>query len=261
MADTTDTTTRPDWQAWQRSWDRQQEHYLPDREERFRTMLDVVEAAVGRTPRVLDLACGTGSISDRLLTRMPDAHSTGVDLDPALLTLARGHFADDKRVEFVRLNLRDADWTDHLPHRQYDAVLTATALHWLTHGELVALYGRIAGVLRPGGVFLNVDHMPDPTTPRIDQLMAVHDRARRAEEKERGVLDWVDWWRALEEEPSLAEVVAERHRVFADPAKGDHAADQMQSPAWHVEVLRHSGFTEARTVWASPRDAMVLGLK
>ena len=42
---------------------------MPDREERFRGMLDMVEALVGREPRVLDLACGTGSITARLLAR------------------------------------------------------------------------------------------------------------------------------------------------------------------------------------------------
>lgn len=31
-------TSTPDWQAWQRSWDRQQEPYLPDREERLWAM-------------------------------------------------------------------------------------------------------------------------------------------------------------------------------------------------------------------------------
>jgi trans-aconitate methyltransferase len=88
------------WQDWQDSWDRQQEWYLPDREERFRVMLDAVEALAGSEPRVLDLACGTGSITDRLLKRFPGATSTGVDLDPALLTIARGYFAGDGRAEF-----------------------------------------------------------------------------------------------------------------------------------------------------------------
>ncbi|GGZ57347.1 hypothetical protein GCM10010371_15930 [Streptomyces subrutilus] len=73
------------WQAWQDSWDRLQEWYVPDREERFRVMPDMAEALVGTSPRVLDLACGTGSITDRLLKRFPDATSTGVDLDPALV--------------------------------------------------------------------------------------------------------------------------------------------------------------------------------
>lgn len=53
----TETVLDGDWQAWQDSWDRQQEWYMPDREERFRVMLDMVEALVGPKPRVLDLAC------------------------------------------------------------------------------------------------------------------------------------------------------------------------------------------------------------
>src|ERR1044072_4391294 len=79
----TDTLAAADWQAWQRGWDRQQEWYLPDREERFRAMLDAVEATVGPEPRILDLACGTGSISDRALRRFPGPTGTGVAPDPA----------------------------------------------------------------------------------------------------------------------------------------------------------------------------------
>ncbi len=60
-----------DWESWQLRWDRQQQAYLPDREERFTAMLDAVEAACGPAPRMLDLAGGTGSITRRLLTRLP----------------------------------------------------------------------------------------------------------------------------------------------------------------------------------------------
>ena len=56
MTDSGTTAAAADWQAWQCSWDRQQEWYMPDREERFRIMLDMVEALVGTAPRVLDLA-------------------------------------------------------------------------------------------------------------------------------------------------------------------------------------------------------------
>jgi trans-aconitate methyltransferase len=123
----TETVVGADWLAWQNSWDRQQEWYLPDREERFRVMLDMVEALVGPAPRVLDLACGTGSISDRLLKRFPGAESVGVDLDPALLAIAEGYFAGERRVRFVRADLTDPRWTAALPHASYDAVLTRSA--------------------------------------------------------------------------------------------------------------------------------------
>lgn len=111
----TETAAGTDWRAWQESWDRQQEWYMPDREERFRVMLDMVEAVAGPEPRVLDLACGTGSITDRLLRRFPAATSTGVDLDPALLAIARGYFAGDERVSFVTADLADPGWTRLLP--------------------------------------------------------------------------------------------------------------------------------------------------
>lgn len=60
-----DVMTGRDWSAWQASWDRRQVWYIPDREDRFRVMLDMVEATVGHEPRVLDLACGTGTITRR----------------------------------------------------------------------------------------------------------------------------------------------------------------------------------------------------
>ncbi|MGW7515817.1 class I SAM-dependent methyltransferase [Streptomyces sp. NPDC054796] len=249
------------WQTWQDSWDRQQEWYLPDREERFRVMLDMVEALVGPEPRVLDLACGTGSISDRLLKRFPGARSVGVDLDPALLTIARGHFAGERRAQFVTADLGDPAWVDKLPEGPYDAVLTATALHWLQTEPLRTLYGQIGGVLREGGVFMNADHMPDESTPRINEAAHAFDKARREREREGGSQDWIAWWQEMAADPELSGVVAERYRIFGDPAAGDHVHGEVQSAAWHAEALRSVGFAEARQVWCSPEDGLVLGLR
>lgn len=260
-----DSVTAPDWRAWQESWDRQQEWYLPDREERFRVMLDMVEALVGPEPRILDLACGTGSITDRALRRFPRATSTGVDLDPALLTIARGHFAADDRAAFVTADLRDPGWTDRLPHRSYDVVLTATALHWLPSEALRVLYGQLAGVVRDGGAFLNADHMPGEDTPRIDAAVRAFEHARQERARAEGAQDWVAWWQTAARDEALAAPVAERFKIFGNPADGpDHASDvaeAFQPAGRHVATLREAGFGEARAVWCSPSDAMVLALK
>lgn len=250
-----------DWSVWQKSWDQQQEWYLPDREERFRVMLDAVEALVGDRPRVLDLACGTGSITGRALRRFPEAVSVGVDLDPALLTIARGSFADEPRATFVTADLTDPGWADALPHDSYDAVLTATALHWLTEEPLRALYRRLAALVRPGGVFLNADHMPRPDTPRIAAAVSAYEAARQRREKAAGQVDWVDWWSGAAVAPELAEATAERFRIYGDPADGDHAEGQMFPLEWHVRALREAGFAEAGPAWASLTDTTVLALR
>ncbi|MEV5375543.1 class I SAM-dependent methyltransferase [Streptomyces nondiastaticus] len=252
----TEAVVGTDWSAWQDSWDRQQEWYLPDREERFRVMLDMVEAFAGPAPRVLDLACGTGTITARLLDRFPGAESTGVDLDPALLAIARGTFAGDDRVRFVTADLKDPDWTARLPHGHYDAVLTATALHWLHEEPLRTLYGQVAGLVRDGGVFLNADHMPDPATPRINEAERALRHARMDRAKAAGALDWRAWWDLAAADPVLAAPTAERFEIY-----GEHADGDTPSAEWHARTLREAGFTEARTVWSSPSDAMVLALK
>ncbi|MCS0634317.1 class I SAM-dependent methyltransferase [Streptomyces sp. LP05-1] len=252
----TEAAATTDWHGWQESWDRQQEWYMPDREERFRVMLDMVEAVAGPAPRVLDLACGTGTITDRLLERLPDAVSTGVDLDPALLTIAGGYFAGDKRVTFVRADLKDPEWTRALPYDSYDAVLTATALHWFHQEPLTALYGQLGGLVRDGGVFMNADHMPDERTPRINALERAHRHAAMDRAKAAGAVDWSDWWRLAAADPALAAPTAERFEIY-----GEHADGDSPSAAWHVRTLRAAGFAEARTVWSSPSDALVLALK
>ncbi|MER7759402.1 class I SAM-dependent methyltransferase [Streptomyces sp. NPDC097619] len=248
--------TGTDWRAWQESWDRQQEWYMPDREERFRVMLDMLEAVAGPAPRILDLACGTGSITDRVLRRFPDARSTGVDLDPALLTIAEGYFADDPRVEFVTADLKDPEWAAALPHRSYDAVLTATALHWLFTPDLAALYGRLAGLVRPGGVFMNADHMKDEATPLINAAERAHRHSVMDRAKAAGALDWAEWWDLAAKDPVLAGPTARRFEIY-----GEHADGETPSDVWHAEALRAAGFAEARTVWRSPSDALVLAIR
>ncbi|MDH6124811.1 class I SAM-dependent methyltransferase [Kitasatospora sp. GP82] len=244
------------WNAWQRSWDRQQQWYLPDREERFRVMLDVVEAVAGPAPRVLDLACGTGSISERLLARLPGAVSVGVDLDPALLAIAAGHFAAEPRITLVTADLRSPDWAALLPPDPFDAVVTATALHWLPADDLARLYRDLFGLLRPGGVLLNADHAPSPDTPLLNAADEAFQRRRQERERAEGVLDWPSWWAAAAADPLLAEHVVARNAIY-----GSRVEEESRSAQWHLARLRESGFTEAGVVWRSVSDALVAAIR
>lgn len=229
---------------------------MPDREERFRVMLDMVEAFVGTAPRVLDLACGTGSITARLLKRFPEATSVGVDLDPALLAIARGTFEGDERARFVTADLRDPKWPGLLPETSFDAVLTATALHWMHREPLSALYGRLASLVREGGVFLNADHMIDEGTPRINAAERAFRHTAMDRAKAAGAADWAEWWALAAADPVLAAPTAERFAIY-----GEHAEGDTPSVDWHTRALRESGFAEARAVWGSPSDTVVLALR
>lgn len=242
---------------WQRSWDRQQEGYMPDREQRLDALVDIAEAVGGREPRVLDLACGTGSISRRLLARLPGARTVAVDVDPALLAIAAGSLGHDERVRIVRADLGDPGWVASVGESGFDAVLTATALHWFPEPALRRLYRDLHGLVRPGGVVANADEMAASELPRLGAALHEVTRRRRTELATDGRPGWDEWWDIAAADPGLAGAVAERRRFFG----GDHAPQFVPPAEWHVAALADAGFVEASVAWRSGPGAIAAGVR
>jgi SAM-dependent methyltransferase len=243
-------------EAWQHSWDRQQEGYMPDREQRLTALLDVVEAVAGPEPLVLDVACGTGSITRRLLDRLPGARSIAVDVDPALLSIAGATFAGDDRVRLVTADLASPDWVGLLPETPVDAVVTATAFHWLGEPLLRRVYRDLFGVVRPGGAVANADLMLPADLPRLGELLTGVERRRSAEVRTDGRPEWSEWWDLAGADPLLADAVAERQARFGI----DHP-DFDPPSQWHADALLDAGFAEAGVTWRSGTHAVVAALR
>jgi trans-aconitate methyltransferase len=246
-----------DANAWQESWDRQQEAFMPDREERFRSLLDTVDAVThGERPRILDLAGGTGSITLRALRRFPDARTTVLDVDPVLQTIARASLG--VRAMVVTADLRTPDWVDALPERDFDAVLTATALHWLPPERLTVLYGEIREVLRPGGVFVNVEGMADDGLPGLTQKLLDHARVRREARYAAGaVLSWDAWWDHVAKDPTLGPLLPRRRELFVDRHHGDWSPPM----SWHLDTLRQAGYAEVGITWRNAYSAAATAVR
>jgi trans-aconitate methyltransferase len=244
--------------VWQESWDRQQEAFLGDREERFAAMLEAVAATTeGMAPKVLDLAGGTGTISLRTLARFPEARVTVLDQDPVLMAIAESSLRE--RGTVVDADLGDPGWRAKLPEPGFDAVLTATALHWLPAERVAALYGEIREVLRPGGIFVNADHMPEESLPTLSERLREHGREEREARYAAGAAtSWGDWWARAAADEFLAPRAVERERIYPHTR---HSHEWTPPALWHVDALRVAGFTEAGVLWRGGTDAAVVGLR
>jgi SAM-dependent methyltransferase len=234
--------------TWLKRWDRQQEGYLPFREERFNVMFDAVEARLPASFVAVDLCCGPGSISERLLKRFPDARAIAVDLDPVLLKIGREAQSDfGGRLRWVETDINQDGWVSELGVDQVDAVLATTALHWLPPGSLVRLFRQLGKLIRQGGLFLNGDHMGFP--PHLDSFRRLSQQVNEREQKEsfaaEGAENWEAWWDVIAGEPGMAELVEERKRRFA------WSTDDWTEPIldFYVAALRDAGFREVGTIW------------
>lgn len=245
--------------AWLRRWDDQQSTFFTDREERFSVIADVVELAVDRPdPLIVDLGVGPGSLTTRLLRRLPQARVVGVDMDPLLLGLAQQAYGPEfgDRLRLVQADLRTHGWLGRLElDRAPDAFVSTTALHWLEREPLADLLTQAAGALAPGGVFVDGDHLYERTERFDDLLRGV---ARHAQDRAGRVTaeDWEDWWRAAEEAPELAGLWAQREATDLS-----HAVDRPSSVHDYLAALRAGGLDQVGQVWQVGDDRVIVGLR
>lgn len=246
--------------AWIGSWDAQQREFMPEREERFTALIDAVAEAAGQAePLVLDLGCGPGSLSVRLLDRLPGATVIAVDADPLLLALGRAAWGDRPGLRFADLDLRDPGWAAQLGlDRPVDAVVSTTALHWLRPAALAALYAEVATVLRPGGLLLDGDHLREdeseaPTLARLGRALVEREVRRHPDSGE----TWSGWWAAVRADPALAGLAARRDQLGIE---SEHHGSPAGLLATHVEALRKAGFTEIGTLWQLGDNRLLCGV-
>ena len=114
--------------------------------------------------RVLDLGTGDGRLLHLLLLRCPQATGVAIDFSPTMVARASERFLGDDRVRVV-----EHDLGEPLPESgTYDAVCSSFAIHHLSHERKRSLYEEIWGMLEPGGVICNLEHVSSPT-PRLHQ--------------------------------------------------------------------------------------------
>ncbi len=95
-------------------------------------------------PVCLDLACGTGDLTRRLLARYPEGHVMGIDRTEAMLERARASDST-KRIQFL---FGDMERTAR-PDQSVDVVTGGYALR--NAGSLSGVLAETRRVLRPGG--------------------------------------------------------------------------------------------------------------
>ncbi|MEU2271905.1 class I SAM-dependent methyltransferase [Streptomyces olindensis] len=150
------TSANVDWDARAASFDEEPDHGLSDPAVRRAWAGRLRGWLPGRADDVLDLGCGTGSLS--LLASEQGHRVTGVDLSPAMVTLAREKLAGRDAVFLVG----DAA-APPVGEQRFDAVLVRHVL-WALPDPARALR-HWCGLLRPGGRLVLVEGVWGSTDP------------------------------------------------------------------------------------------------
>jgi tRNA (cmo5U34)-methyltransferase len=192
--------------------------FVPHYDAMIATVIDILEAALGPAPLVIDLGAGTGALAAAILDAIPRARVQLVDIDPTMLAVAGARVARHG----ARAELRTGSFHDPLP--ACDAVVASLSLHHVP--ELPAkraLYTQIHAALRPGGVLLSADATVHEAGPEHVRVFG----------------EWAAWMasRGIPE--------ADARALFAQWA----GEDRYYPLAVELELLAQAGFAHPECFW------------
>lgn len=165
---------------------------IPLGDEKVAMLLRLARHFVPEAGRVIDLGCGDGFLARAVLTAFPTSHALLIDHSEAMLR--RAHEA--MRPFSGRCEIRHGDLTESLPPQAgdgpVDLIVSGYAIHHLPTPHKRTRYGEVFGLLAPGGLFVNVEHVASATSALeavidwafIDHIAAVTGRARASVESE-----------------------------------------------------------------------------
>jgi ubiquinone/menaquinone biosynthesis C-methylase UbiE len=154
--------------AWQRADTATSYHQsrkgIPFADAHFDITERVLRAHQLEVQRMLDLGSGDGIATQAMLDRFPVERAVMVDFSEPMLHAARQRFAStDLDIEIIHGDMLGSDWLPAVERSgPFDLVISRFAIHHLPHPRKQSLYREIFGLLRPGGMFVNVEHVQSP---------------------------------------------------------------------------------------------------
>lgn len=126
---------------------------LTSAEARFRpALLELINPSAGAL--VVEIGCGTGTLTWQLARRYPAAKVVGIDLDQGALDLARGKWpGGGPAPTFQQTDARKLPFDDGV----LDVAVTSLFFHHLLPDAKQAVLAEIGRVLRPGGALVIAD--------------------------------------------------------------------------------------------------------
>lgn len=192
--------------------------------------------------RVLDLGCGDGILLETVLRRWPGARGVALDGSPEMLERAAARLGESQATPILA-DFNTPDWAASLPFSSFDAIVSGFAIHHSEDDRKRTLYGELFGLLKEGGVFVNIEHVASPTPlgeTLFERAYARHLVAMRATQGETVTFEQV------------------LHEV---ESRLDKSANRLTPVETQLRWLREIGFEDVDCYWKHYELAILAGYR
>lgn len=187
---------------------------------------------------VLDIGGGYGELTRQVLEEFPNSRVVLHDFSEPMIAAARQRLSGyQARVDYRLADLQKPGWSTGLSG-PFDAAVSSIAIHNLRQPAAIhTVYREVATVIRPGGIFLNLDYL-FPRSPALSALYAGRGDG--------------DAWRSGQD----------RHRDH-----GGYERREDTEPPEELATLENQlrwlaeGFAEVDCVWKDFREMLLCGIR
>jgi trans-aconitate 2-methyltransferase len=207
-------------------------------------MLDAIALCLPpETHRILELGCGTGELTRKVLQQCPQAQLTVVDYSPRMIDFVQEKLesqGERDRIQAQQLDFgawanEETDLGDN-----FDAVISSLAIHHLSDAMKGKLLQKIAHSLNPNGRFWNAD----PLLPEFPELSDIYQQSRQHWAQKQGF-----------------DLEAVRSKIGKSENQGYSSHDQLATLESHFQMLQEAGFSKTAVIWKYYNLAVFGGLR
>ncbi|MBL8103464.1 MAG: class I SAM-dependent methyltransferase [Anaerolineales bacterium] len=143
---------------------------IPLAQEQIGIMMSILKTNEEPIEKFLDLGCGDGILGAAILGTYPESRGVFADFSEPMLEEAREQLKEYAgQLVFENLDYGEPEWVSNMqPHGPFDAIVSGYSIHHQPDARKHPIYKEIYSLLKPGGWFINIEHIAAATKLTID---------------------------------------------------------------------------------------------
>jgi SAM-dependent methyltransferase len=157
-------------------------------QEQIGVMMSILKTREQPVQKFLDLGCGDGILGAAILGEYPSTHGVLVDFSDPMLDQAREQLREYAgQLSFENLDYGNPSWLTMMEtYGRFDAIVSGYSIHHQPDVRKQQIYSEIFALLKPGGWFVNIEHVYSAAQLNIDLFENHYVAARYAIENQNG---------------------------------------------------------------------------
>ena len=143
---------------------------IPLAQEQIGIMMSILKTRTKPVEKFLDLGCGDGILGAAILGTYPNSHGVLADFSEPMLEQAREQLKDyADQLAFENLDYGDPAWVNRMQAKApFDAIVSGYSIHHQPDARKRPIYEEIFSLLKPGGWFINIEHIAAESQTSVD---------------------------------------------------------------------------------------------